>query len=501
MPFAANRQTSSPLCCTSAEYRIVASNGSDMISGQPLRNGTAILAVLSLLLVASSLDAADSCLLQGNATEGHLQEVRVGFKVEGNLKIRGPGKQTVDVPLKVSAQLDYDERFLSVSAATGQPLRSLRAYRQAEADLQVASAEPQKLRDSRRLIRTDRQKTRVQLSSLNGPLTREELELLDTQANSMVLSALLPAKKVAIEETWEPSPGALALLLGLDTAGTSNVSAKLVEIKDNTAKVEFSGTITGTANGQTTEIDLAARLGFDIARRQVGWITLSLRENREVGLVSPGLAVTARIQVQVLPLEVSPMLTKDIVAKASGETRPEHLLLEFGSPVGEYHLVHDRRWHVTVDQKEFTKIRMVEEGKAIAQCNISWPADLQKGEVFNKAKFQEQVVQALGKNFGQVIDSEESATEDGLELIRVSVAGAVQEVPVIWTYYHLTNPQGRRLSFVFTCAESDNGVFSGADASMVAGVQFIPRREPTPAQGSPEGKVEEKAEKPAAERR
>jgi len=446
-------------------------------------------------LLSLSANAADSCLLLGKAVNGQLQQVQVELQVEGKLKLRGPAKQTVDVPLKVAAKLDYDERYLAVSPATGQPLRSIRAYRVAEADLKVASAEPQSLRESRRVIQAERQRTHVLLTSPDGPLTREELDLLDTQANSMILSALLPAKKIAIDETWEPSPAALALLLGLDTAGSSNVTAKLATIQENAAKIELSGTITGTAHGQTTEIDLAGRIGFDIDRKQVAWITLSIRENREIGLVSPGLAVAARIQVQVTPIEESQLLTQEVLAKVARETRPEQMLLEFGSPIGEYHLVHDRRWFVTVDQKEFTKIRLVDSGKAIAQCNVSWPADLPKGETFTKAKFQQQVSEALGKNFGQFVDADESVTDDGIKMIRVTVTGTVQEVPVMWNYYHLTNTEGRRLSLVFTYAASDAEAFSGADAALVSSVNFLPRQEPTPAA------PEVKAEKPGPDRR
>ena len=42
-------------------------------------------------------------------------------------------------------------------------------------------------------------------------------------------------------------------------------------------------------------------------------------------------------------------------------------------------MLHDRRWHVTVDRPELTVLRLVDRGELIAQCNISPAPDAKPG--------------------------------------------------------------------------------------------------------------------------
>ena len=70
-------------------------------------------------------------------------------------------------------------------------------------------------------------------------MTREELELIDVQADSLLVDRFLPDKPVAVGDTWKPSEKLMAQLLGLDEVGQTDVQCMLKEVTDQVARFEM----------------------------------------------------------------------------------------------------------------------------------------------------------------------------------------------------------------------------------------------------------------------
>jgi hypothetical protein len=76
----------------------------------------------------------------------------------------------------------------------------------------------------------------------------------------------------------------------------------------------------------------------------------------------------------------------------------------------------------------------------------------------------------------------------------VTVAGATGELPIQWTYYHLSDDHGHRVSLVFTIEGNLVERFAQIDREFVSGFRFLPDKKPTPANpAGPELKSAEKS--------
>lgn len=442
---------------------------------------------------AAPAAAAPTHSLQAKAATGDASRYYGTLEIEGTLKTDRQGAKS-EFPLKISAKFDFTERLLDVLAKTGRPTRTLRHYETAEAKLKVGEGnQGVQLADQNKTIALDLSGRPTRYST-GGPLSREELDLIQFPGDPLAWNELLPAKAVAVEESWDLTPATVARLLGLEAAGACEVKCTLEKVKDGTAIVLIAGSGSGATNGVTSDVELRARYGFDLAQRRITWLSLSLREQRAIGRAEPGYEAVFRVQLQAAPLAAVPVeIGAAVVAKLPKKPAAENLLLHFRSTVGDVGLLLERRWYVTSDES-LLQLRLVEDNASLAQCNVSRPAKLKQDERLTLDAFKHDIQETLGKNFGQFADSSEQTNEDGIAIYRVVVAGTVQEVPVIWAYYHFKRPDGDRLALVFTCESEKYETLANAETALISSLRFDARPEPTPA---PEQSPEQPAESTA----
>ena len=96
-----------------------------------------------------------------------------------------------------------------------------------------------------------------------GPLTRNELDLVDVPGNSLLLDRLLPAKPVVVGDRWKHDDALLAMLLGLDAISASEVSSEIKDLDNDNARIELAGSVQGAIGGVSTEFELKGRYKFD----------------------------------------------------------------------------------------------------------------------------------------------------------------------------------------------------------------------------------------------
>ena len=459
--------------------------------------------------------AGDSYDLQSPRQTTELHRVTAKIEVTGNLKPSTDPKVPT-LPLKVMGRFVYDEQRLDGNG-TGFPRGSARYYREAQAEIHVDKrSETSTLRDSLRLIIARAEgKGETLIFSPHGPLTREELDLIDLQGNTLVADRLLPNVEVKIGDSWKISQTWLAPLLGLDAVATSSVEAKLAGVEGRQAQIEFAGPLNGAVAGVATEIDLSGGVVFDLQTKCLISIQLRIKERRSVGFVTPGFEVTADVTVDIAPLAGSDELTeaklkelkdresvalereinytvigpyyKDrgpksdpvehdkLQAKAKEKqkaTDAADQLLLFHSEAGNFHFVYDRRWRITRNEPSVAVMRLIDRGEMLAQCNVSALPQLSAGSSVTLEEFQDDIKKSLGQNFGAFETSEILSTATGAHLLKLTVSGKVANVPIQWRYYLLLDDAGRRIALCFTLDNSFVERFGDGDAIILGSLDF-----------------------------
>jgi hypothetical protein len=452
-----------------------------------------ICVALVLALFSSRTQAASDLVdLRPPTQAGGYRVVKVVIEAEGKLKLNPDGKGVQHLPLKVAAELNYSERVLAQSRQWSE-VRLARAYQSAQAKLKLRDTElTNSLRSDRRLIVVESGSKAGQLYSPEGPLTREELELIETAAGGMALEALLPPRIVKIGSSWQLTDGVAVRLLGLDTVNKQDCTLTLDAAKDNLAEISLTGKVAGSVGGVSSDIELKGKLNFDLKQRAVTWLTLACRENREIGHAQPGFETLTTLRLVAAPSRPGAELSDKSLAGMPLASGPGTTLLELTNESTRWQLLHDRRWQVMVEKHDGTILRLVDRGDLIAQANLSPLPPLGKGEQLTLEGFQDDVKRTLGQNFEQIVAGGQES-DNGIRILRVVVAGKAGELPIQWTYYHLSDDYGHRAALVFTIESKLLEQYPQLDRELIGGFHFLAEKQPTPALNAPHS-----ASKPAA---
>lgn len=437
--------------------------------------------VLVLFLVASILaggaaGAGESYTLQSGREPGSTARLEVLLEVGGELKVAEEGKLK-SLKMKAIGKLAYHERLLAAGDAGPNSMakwRAVRHYERADAviDIESRSVEP-RLRHSRRLIAVDASEPRLALFSPHGPLTREELDLLDVPGNSLLIESLLPDKPVAIGDQWTHDDALIAALVGLDAVSQAEVTSQLTFIDAQAARMELVGRVHGAVGGVSTEMELKGKYHFDVAARRITRLALLIQDKRSVGPVAPGVDVVAKLQLSLTPVESAAELDDGALEGLDLSVQPALSVLEYQSPGGQFRFQHDRRWHVMGDKPDQMAMRLVDRGELVAQCNVQALAPLKPGTATSLAEFQADIKRSLAKNFGQFVQASEASSSQGYRVYRVVAAGLVSELPIQWIYYLAADAEGRRVVFAFTVEEGLLEQLAGADEQVVATLELL----------------------------
>ena len=139
-----------------------------------------------------------------------------------------------------------------------------------------------------------------------GPLTRDELDLINIPASTLVLDQLLPKKAVSPGDRWQHPDDLLAMLLGLDAVSQSEVYTELKEVDDTAARMEIEGHVNGAIGGVSTELKIKGRYKFHRGHKRITWFAMLIEEKRSIGHVGPGADVVAKLQLTLAPLPTEP---------------------------------------------------------------------------------------------------------------------------------------------------------------------------------------------------
>src|SRR5262245_41678376 len=301
---------------------------------------TAAGAALVALTCMPVLAADDPVDLRAAVRPGRLQQTKVVIETEGKLKLNADGQEVKHLPLSVRGELHYFERVLT-SARQWTEVRAVRSYQQAQATIRLHETElTSKLRPERRLAVVESGPGGSVLGSPQGPLTREELDLIEAPGSSLALESLLPPRPIKIGSQWRLADVTAARLLGLEAVHEHDITCTLDSAKDNLAIVSLAGKAAGAVGGVSSDIELKGKLNFDLRQQTVTWLTLAIKENRAIGHAQPGFEVVTTIRMITAPIPAAAELSDKALAGLKLAAAGGQTLIELSSTAGGYELTH-----------------------------------------------------------------------------------------------------------------------------------------------------------------
>jgi hypothetical protein len=416
---------------------------------------------------------AEQYRLRSERPAGETSQVEVLLDVGGDLSLMNEKEKRVQaLKTSVVGSMVYDERLLGAGDASD--CRGVRQYRRCDAVIKIdkGSTKP-RLRDDRRLMAITAGNRQTTMFSPGGPLSREELDLIQIPACSLIIERLLPERPVSPGDQWQHSEDLLVALLNLDALSAADVTTTFKDATPAAAQLELAGRVKGAIDGVATEIELKGRYKFDLSQQRITWFALLVKEKRAIGHVAPGVDVTARLQMKISPASTCPELTDEGLSGIALDSQPDLTLLEYESAQGHYRFMHDRAWHVVGETAESVALRLIDRGELIAQCNVSALAPVEPGKRFTLSKFQEDVKRSLGDHFGQFMGAGESTNAAGQYTCRVIARGTVEQLPIQWNYYLVSDGRGRQAVVAFTLETDLVERFAACDESLLATVTFV----------------------------
>lgn len=442
--------------------------------------GPALCCILSTLV--SVVAAAEPVRLVSSRAAGEISNVEVVLQIGGDLLLAKPGQTPANasvrkLPMSVAAKLQYDERTVALRNGGASSSRALRRYQSAKALVEIESGrlEPQ-LTEPHRLIAVEASKSEVLLTCPDQPLTREELDLIDISANTLLLDELLPTNPVAPGDVWKHSDDLMASLLRLDAVSLCDVQSMLAEVSttENIARISLAGTVQGGVGGVATEIEVKAKYTFDLNQKRIIQFALLSKEKRSVGHVAPGFDTVVKQVIQIRPGANSETLSAHDIRPIARWFEASAQALSFASPHNGFRLEHDRRWFTTADDERLTVFRYVDRGELVAQCNVTLLPTSPTSESMKLADFQKDIEKSLGKQFGQFVSAREESDAIGRRVYRVVATGTASDLPIQWTYYLFTTRDGSRLSAAFSVEQSLVERFGSADREFLQALEIAP---------------------------
>jgi len=438
-------------------------------------------------LAADSPAERDAVLLTADPSRT-LFRIRVEMDVEGNVNVPRNAlvskEAAAKYPVRSKSVLDWEERILGF-ASDKTVAAAERHYHEASSDsLSGKVTRHVELRTASHYLSVRRDDAKWVLYSPDTYLSSTELELLEVPANSLAVDGLLPTVAVRQGDTYKPAKEILEKLLALASVNDSDVIGEINALDDSSAKIHFTGKVQGSVAGVPTVLDLVGKMVFDRDLMTCNWLALAIREQREIGKSEPGFDVAATIKMIRKPLEAPQRLSSIPPASPagpdfggpdfSGQVPADRLYCELSSTSVGFTALQDRRWKMMVDGAGASMMRMIENDRGIAQCDIRPAGAMAAGTQLTMPAFISDVKQSLGSRFGQLLESREELNEFGLRVLRVSAQGLVEGVPVQWVFLHFSNDSGRRLLATMTVGGSELDSFAGADVQLGASMRFIP---------------------------
>jgi hypothetical protein len=246
-------------------------------------------------------------------------------------------------------------------------------------------------------------------------------------------------------------------------------------MENRQVQIRLAGTVHGTIEGASTEIDLRGAYLFHLDEARITKLNLAVKEVRKPGEVTPGLDVVAKLSLVVTPLakKAARPFDEELVEKARLLTGPDLSELHLEVPMRGYRFRYDSAWYVTGEQREQMSLRRLERGDFIAHCNVTTLPARPADKPMTLQEFEANVTKTLGDKLDEVTAATEWANEAGHQCLGVIATGSVEEVPMQWRYYMVAAEGKRPAAVSVTVEQSLLPRFGDADRAIIESMVLI----------------------------
>jgi hypothetical protein len=434
---------------------------------------------LVVALAVAGVARAQTYALKEGPLEGSYAQIKLDMDLKSELKFQQEGKP---LPVKeaASATHEYVERVLK-TAPDGTAEKVARFYRTAKIALTVGADRSERtLRDDRRLVVCERQKDSLLTYAVQGPFTREELQLTE-HLDTLALTGLLPMREAPVGETWKLANPVVQALCRFDGLTAQEVSCKLAEVKDDVATVSLEGVAGGIDLGAAVKLKVSGSYRFDLKARRIVALEWKQSEEREQGPVSPAAAVAVTITLtRALAETDSAVNDAALVPVPRGESPEEKERLEqlrqlsYAEPQGRYTLLHTRDWHLVGGTERHQVFRLLDRGEFVAQATLSPWRKIESGKHLTGDEFQALIAETPGWVGEKVLKTEEvqAAAGSGHWIYQVTAEGEMEGVKALQHFYLVAGPQGDQVLVTFTMTPAQAQRLGTRDLDLLRGIAF-----------------------------
>ncbi len=429
--------------------------------------------VIGLLAVAT-VAPAQTYPLSEAVKAGDCFRVRLEMTLNGQIKVHRDGKP-VTLALTAAATHEFPERVLAVGDK-GLVEKSARVYETATATIKVEKdGESKSLRKERQLIVAQRPKDEALTYSPNGPLTREELELVGDHFDTQCLTGLLPGKEVAAGDTWKVGNSAAQALCHFDGLTEQDLTCKLEGVKDDTATVTVSGAAKGIESGASVKLKIDATFRFDLGAKRLVWLEWKQTDDRDQGPASPALTATSTTTLTRKPIERPDALADVALVSVPQDFKvPEALqVIEYHHPKGKFELNYGRDWQVVGEPDGRLILRLMDRGDFVAQATITPWTPAEKGKHLSADEFRSAMAEAPGWEAEKELQAGEvPGGGEGRWVYRASMLGKADGVAVLQNFYLVAGPNGDQVVVAVTLTPKKAEQLGGRDLSLAGSIEL-----------------------------
>jgi hypothetical protein len=312
-----------------------------------------------------------------------------------------------------------------------------------------------------------------------GPLTWNELELVQGLGDPLILPDLLPERPVAVGEHWRVRNSGAQALSEYDVVTSNTLDASLESADTDTARIRLTGHIQGAARGGPGKMICEGSLTFDRRSARIDHLDLNRVETRQAGPVEAGLDIKSTLTVSRHAAEPPPALSDAALAGLSLEITPARELLRLEMPGGTATLLHDRHWHMFWEDPKLIVLKRLNGGQVIAQCNLTPGPHAGQGRHQDTTQFRDDIRRGLKKRFVQFLGAGEvDGNPAGGFRYKVGVQGREGQLGIVWYYFLVASPEGEQLLATFTLAEDHVKAFGDQDLDMIGSLQWHKKLQP-----------------------
>ncbi len=312
-----------------------------------------------------------------------------------------------------------------------------------------------------------------------GPLTWDELELVQGLGDPLALADLLPEKPVAVGEHWRVRNSAARALSEYDFITSNSLDASLESADGARARIRLKGQIQGSKQGGAGKMSCDGFLTFD---RQAAWIDqldLNRVESRQAGPIEAGLDYKSTFTMTRQAAEPPSALSDAALAGVSLEITPASELLRLDMPGRTAALLHDRNWHKFWEDRKLIVMKRLSGAQVIAQCNLMLGPQAGNGRHQDPTQFRDDIRRGLKKRFVQFLGAGEvDGNPAGGFRYKVGVQGREGQLGIVWYYYLVASPEGEQLLATFTLAEDYVRAFGDQDVEMIGSLEWHKKSPP-----------------------